>query len=239
MSNQLKWKITLTKMRYSWKSYILFLIFTIVFIAIYLFQVFTAETKYMQQNIYFAFVVFLYIPLCFSQALQTLDYSLCHYLVPRSQQEHKEFIIFQNLVKMIFSLIGNTILLFIGIIITPSIWKMLLEAYIWGGIVMTLFVGIQGYSSYYDEKKKKKPYWFYSLRYLLGILLGTGIVLLGDSIINNTRNEWRIGAGILTSIFAIGMNIYKIKKYKKADVRFENINREEQRLNKKSTIIIS
>ena len=104
---------------------------------------------------------------------------------------------------------------------------------------MTLFVGIQGYSSYYDEKKKKKPYWFYSLRYLLGILLGTGIVLVGDSIINNTRNEWRIGAGILTSIFAIGMNIYKIKKYKKADVRFENINREEQRLNKKSTIIIS
>ena len=234
MSFKMMLKMMWLKVRYGVKSYLFFLLATILLIIIYFINliVFDAEEVTVHQSMFM--VTFLYVPVLIAQAIQAVEYSKCYYLVPRTSQERKKYMIFQNLIKMLCSFVGITILLGIGIRIQPSAAQYLLNWYLLSGISFTVVMGASGYSTYY-LRKKQISYKRYIVSYTITVIVMSGIILGGMFFVNQKSIQFWMMISVGTFLAALCYNLYYYVRFRKVDADYENINREEKRFFSRTT----
>lgn len=228
MSSKKMLKMMWLKVRYGVKSYLLFLIGTILFIIIYFINLIMYHSEEVATHQSMFMVTFLYVPVLISQAIQTVEYSKCYYLVPRTSKERKRYMIFQNLFKMICSFVGTTILLGIGIAIQPSAAQYLLNWYLLSGISFAVVMGASGYSTYY-LRKKQVSYKRYMVSYVITVIVMSGIVLSGMFFVNQKSIQLWMMISVGAFLAAVCYNLYYYVRFQKVEADYENINREEKR----------
>lgn len=228
MSYKMMWQMTWRKVRYGLKSYLFFLIVSIIFIVVYfLFLCFAdAESIYEDQNI--IMLTFLYVSVLCGQSFQGVEYSKCHYLVPKTQADRKKFVRFQNYVKMTVSMLLLTLLLGIGVAIRPEAAQYLFNWYMICGVCFTVVIGCNGYSTYL-LKKKKTSYSRYIVTNIITVVVISSVILGGMFLIHQVSvTFWIIGSfGIL--FLALLYHLYYHFRFKKVKAIYENIDKAEQR----------
>lgn len=230
MTKKMMWKMTWRKVRYGLKSYLLFLIVTILFVVIYFLSLFFMDDASNNQNIYV--IMFLYIPVLFSQSFQAIEYSKCYYLVPRTQEDRKQFIRFQNKVKMLLSALLLSILFGTGVAIRPEAIQYLFNWYLLSGLCATIAMGCNGYSTYL-LKKKKSSYTRYLITYIITVVIMSAILFAGMFLVDETSIEvWIIGS-IGTIVAALAYNLFYYFRFRRVEAIYENIDKDEQRFTKR------
>lgn len=228
MSYKMMLKMMWLKVRYGMKSYLLFLIGTVAFIAIYILDLLVMDPTDPSQYQSMFMVTFLYVPVLIGQAIQTIEYSPCYYLVPRTSKERKKFIVFQNVVKMILSFLGITILYVLGIAIQPKAIEYLRYWYFLTGISFSVVVGASGYSTYYLQKKKLS-YKAYIISYIITVVVMCAIILGGMFFINQNSIRFGMRISIVAIPASLCYNLYYYVRFRKVEAVYENINREEKK----------
>jgi len=229
MSYKAMWRTLLLKMRYGFKSYILYFAVTLFFIVIYYIALFNSDAEEIYEMSSLCVIAFLYIPVSINLAIQTIEYSKCYYLVPRTMKERKRFIIFGNVVKMIVSFILDTIVLVTSLMIRPEIKANLVFTYIVAGLTFTVALGCNGYGIYRKDKKQKS-YKLFMTQYVITIIL-VWAVFAGILFFIDEPDSFvgRCGSFIVLAAAAV-YHIYSLIRFKKLDAVYEKIDRNERRI---------
>lgn len=227
MSRQKMWKIMWLKVRYGWKSYLFYLFATILFITVFLLSLrFSDDELNEMQSLYL--IGFLYVPVAINQAIPTIEYSKCYYLVPRTSKERKRFIRFQNHMKMLFSVVLLTILLGVSTALRPEAFGYLLSWYMISGVAFTLVMGCNGYSMFH-RKKKKKSYASYMVTYIITVIVMIAIMYGGMYLMKKIAVYlWMLG-GVAIIVVALAYYMYNAIRFRSIDASYENIDNAEQR----------
>ena len=234
MSYKMMLKMMWLKVRYGVKSYLFFLLGAIVFISIFIINLLVLDAADVIENQSMFMVSFLYISVAIAMAIQTIEYSPCHYLVPRTSKDRKKFIVFQNLIKMILSFLGTTILFIIGITIQPMAAEYLFYWYLLTGISFSVILGANGYSIYYF-KKRKISYKAYIVMYTITVIVMCAIIISGMFFINQKTLQYGKLISFVGFFSSIGYHMYYYVRFQKVDAFYENINREERKFSSRGS----
>lgn len=224
LMNHLIWQ----RARYAWRSYVLFSVASFLFLVIYFMMLIQASIEEIGKAQNMFFIAFMYCVAPIGKAIEPCEYSKCYYLVPKTEQERKRFVRYQNLVKMIISFIVCTIVLVIGMLLRPEVKQYLISSYLMGGCAFILVNGVCGYSSFYVSKRKS--YAIYLIKYWFTVVAMCLIMSVGQFsgfFLSKKHVMWLTIATLLCSII---YHIYYRIRYRKANVIYENINKEEKRL---------
>lgn len=228
MSSKMMLNMMWLKVRYGVRSYLFILIASILIIILYFINLILFDIEEAATNQSTFMVTFLYVSVLISQAIQTVEYSKCYYLVPRTSKERKKYMIFQNLIKMLCSFGVTTILLGIGIAIQPSATQYLFNWYLLSGISFSVVMGASGYSTYY-LKKKQVSYKRYMVSYAFTVIVMCGIILSGMFFMSQKSIQLFRMISVGTLLAALGYTLNYYVRFKKVEANYENINREERR----------
>lgn len=230
MSKKMMWKMTWRKVRYGLKSYLFFLIITILFVVFYFLSLFFMDDISDTQNS--CMITFLYIPVLLSQSFQAIEYSKCYYLIPRTMEDRKRFIRYQNKVKVLLSILILSTLFVIGVVIRPEAIQYLFHWYLLSGLCVTIATGCNGYSTYL-LKKKKSSYVKYMVTYSITVVIMSAILFAGMFLVNKISIQlWMVGS-IAIMVFALAYNLFYYFRFRKVEAIYENIDKDEQRVTKR------
>lgn len=220
------------KAKYGIKSSLLFIMITILFIGIYLAFLITSDIEEIHEAQSILMLAFLYIPVSVNQSFQVIEYSKCYYLIPRTAKERKQYLQFQNIVKMILSILGSTVLLVVGMVIRPQAIPYLFVYYLICSVSITLIMGISGFSTYY-YKKKKVSYQRYWIRYVLTVI--SVLIVMLPMMFINFASSYRLGivASVVSVIASIIYSMYYWIRFQKVNVNYENIDKNEEKFTKR------
>ncbi len=225
MSCGMMWKMMWFKARYGVKSYLFFLFATILFVALFFLQLALSNTYDLYDNQSNFMIGFLYIPVLINQAMQTMEYSKCHYLVPKTASERKKFFVFQNIVKMIMGLVGTTVLYFLGCWINPAAKSYLINWYLTSGISSVLVAGVGGFTNFYVTRKKRS-YGMYIANYSITVIVMLVILFVSMFFIENKYYMYvKYGVVFISFVYAL----YHSVRFIKVSATYENINKEEHK----------
>ncbi len=225
MSYRMMWKMMWIKARYGIKSYLFFLFATILFLLMFFLQLALSNRYDLYDNQSTFMIGFLYIPVLINQAMQTMEYSKCHYLIPKTAKERKRFFIFQNVVKMIMGLVGTTGLYFLGCWINPTAEPYLFNWYLTTGISCVLVSGVGGFTNFYVAKKKRS-YRMYLANYSITVIVML-IILFWSMFFTDNKYYLYVKYGVIFISFVYAL--YYFVRFVKVCATYENINKEEHK----------
>lgn len=232
MTKKMMWNMMWKKAKYGIKSSLLFIIITVLFIGMFLTFLITSDSEEIHEAQSIIMIAFLYIPISVNQSFQVIEYSKCYYLIPRTAKERKQYLQFQNIVKMILSILVSTILLAVGMVIRPQATPYLLVYYLICSVSVTLITGISGFTTYYYVKKKVsyQRYWF---RYVLTVI--SVLIVMLPMMYINIASSYRLGivATVVSVIASIIYSVYYWIRFQKVNVNYENIDKNEEKFTKR------
>ena len=229
MSYKNMWKSLLLKVKYGFWSYALYLGLTIFFISVYFVTMIQSDAKEFEDMQSLVMLVFLYIPVNLNLMIQTIEYSKCYYLVPRTNEERKRFMVFSNIVKMISSLVLITLVLAISLRFHPEASAYLIRTYLYAGVAFTIALGCNGYGIY-RKNKKQQSYKAFMIRYVLSIVLITAVTLAVFAFSKKADSFMGKYGAYIILLLAIGYHGYVYIRFRKTEAVYENIDRNERRI---------
>ena len=228
MSYKEMWKTACMKARYGFMSYVFYSAISVMFIVFYFFLLLTTDSSEAHDLNTIQLMAFLYVPMNINLMFQSIEYSKCWYLVPRTGQERKRFIVFENVVKMISSSIVLTIMLAISILVRPESAREFVNTYLFAGISFTVIMGTNGYCMY-KKRKKKQTYKQYLIKYTISVVVVTALILGMYFLLNNQESFLGRNAAYIMTAGSCLYHLYAVLKFHKASAIYENIDRNEQK----------
>ena len=205
------------KVKINYKAYLLFLLVTIIFTVLAVINCIHVENEDLSSVAITIFVVFLYWALTIHSAICILERSKINYLVPRSEDDIKQFIHYQCRVKCILILIVTGVFFVVFYLIRPEAITIIRNSALIGGVCMGIFVSYSSLDSYYIDGKKHKKYGsvYYTFVIIFGVILGMGLT---SGTIYLARNKlyfvWNIisAVAVLVSVIYVGIRVRRFGK---------------------------